>query len=67
MSESTANSENPDETPEAEQPEEFLNRAARRAKGKAKGPHQHTEHAHGGPHGRGAVPGSRQYSNRRSG
>ncbi|MEV4343133.1 hypothetical protein AB0J83_01440 [Actinoplanes sp. NPDC049596] len=65
MSEPTANAETPDETPE---PEEFLNRAARRARGKGKGhQHQHTEQSGGGAHGRGSVQSPRQYGNRRSG
>ena len=51
-----------------EQPEEFLNRAARRAA-------KHKKHAHGvasaqasaQEHGRGAVPTPKTYGNRRSG
>jgi hypothetical protein len=66
MSESSADSDPTAEEPEAEQPEVFTNRAARRAKGKsgvkpeafAKGQR---------PVGRGAVQSPRQYGNRRSG
>jgi hypothetical protein len=75
MSEPTANAENPDEapaetpaeTPEADQPEEFLNRAARRARGKAKGHHHHTGHGEAPAGGRGSVQSPRQYGTRRSG
>jgi hypothetical protein len=49
-----------------EEPEEFLNRAARRAKGKT---HGKAETAGSGmqPHGRGSVQVQRSYGNRRSG
>ena len=64
MSESPAE---PDpETGEDEQPEEFLNRAARRAQGKRTGrPQQSAQGMR--PAGRGAVQSPRQYGNRRSG
>ena len=64
MSESSAV---PDEPQSEEEPEEFTNRAARRAKGKATG---RTEVFSKGqrPVGRGsAVQSPRQYGNRRSG
>jgi hypothetical protein len=72
MSESTAGSdadagEEPTAgEPEADQPEVFANRAARRAKGKKSG---HAEVFTNGqrPAGRGAVQSPRQYGNRRSG
>jgi len=52
-------------TTEAEE-QPFQNRAARRAKGKAK--HDHSGHSAGHVHGRsGTVQGPRQYGNRRSG
>ncbi|GIF21413.1 hypothetical protein BJ973_005140 [Actinoplanes tereljensis] len=55
--------------PEAEQPEEFMNRAARRAaKGKK---HGHSDsgvtQTGGQPHGRGTVPARKSFGNRRSG
>ncbi len=64
MSESSAE---PAEQPE-EQPEQFANRAARRAaKGKTAAKPQEQFRKGQLPTGRGAVQGSRQYSNRRSG
>ena len=64
MSEPTADA-TPDE-PETEQPEEFANRAARRAKGKTSGrPEVFTKGQR--PVGRGSVQSPRQYGNRRSG
>jgi hypothetical protein len=53
-----------DEEPAAET-EEFTNRAARRAKGKATKPQVFTKGQ--APVGRGAVQSPRQYGNRRSG
>ena len=53
-----------DETAAAE-PEEFTNRAARRAKGKTTKPQVFTKGQ--APVGRGAVQSPRQYGNRRSG
>ncbi len=67
MSESSAESTEPDEEQGEETPEEFTNRAARRAKGKAAA---RTEVFSKGqrPVGRGsAVQSPRQYGNRRSG
>ena len=72
MSESSAvpdepQSDEPDEQPAEEAPEEFTNRAARRAKGKGSA---RTEVFSKGqrPVGRGsAVQSPRQYGNRRSG
>jgi len=63
MSESSAE---PDEPQSEEEPEEFTNRAARRAKGKATA---RTEVFNKGqrPVGRGSVQSPRQYGNRRSG
>jgi hypothetical protein len=53
---------------DADQPEEFLNRAARRAKGKKKGSSDgHEAHA-SQPHGRATVQVKRaQFGNRRTG
>jgi hypothetical protein len=53
------------ETEETEEPE-FLNRAARRARGKGKAQSQHAQKGHF-PHGQGAVQGPRMWGNRRSG
>ena len=66
MSESSADSEPTASEPEAEQPEEFTNRAARRAKGKA-GAKPEVFSKGQRPVGRGAVQTPRQYGNRRSG
>jgi hypothetical protein len=67
MSESSAESDATAEQPDAEQPEVFTNRAARRAKGKtAAKPEVFTKGQQ--PVGRGAaVQSPRQYGNRRSG
>ena len=54
------------ETAEDQQPEEFLNRAARRAQGKKSGRPQQAGQGMR-PTGRGAVQSPRQYGNRRSG
>ncbi|GIM91349.1 hypothetical protein [Paractinoplanes toevensis] len=64
-----ADSEQEQEAEQAEQPEEFMNRAARRAaKGKKQG---HSDsgvaQAGGQPHGRGVVPARKSFGNRRSG
>ena len=67
MSESSAEPSEPDEEQSEQAPEEFTNRAARRAKGKAAA---RTEVFGKGqrPVGRGsAVQSPRQYGNRRSG
>ena len=61
MSEPTA-----DDTPDEQEPEEFTNRAARRAKGKTSAPPQ-TFTKGRPPAGRGTVQSPRQYGNRRSG
>jgi hypothetical protein len=66
MSESSADSEPTAEEPEAQQPEVFTNRAARRAKGKS-GSKPETFSKGQRPVGRGAVQSPRQYGNRRSG
>jgi hypothetical protein len=50
-----------------EQPEEFVNRAARRAKGKKPGAGPEVFSKGQQPVGRGAVQSPRQYGNRRSG
>jgi hypothetical protein len=63
MAESSAADEQ--ETQETPEPEEFLNRAARRAKGKKHGKAEVATHSQ--PHGRAAVPGRRQFGNRRTG
>lgn len=53
---------------DAEQPEEFLNRAARRAKGKKHGPAGSVGQASSQPHGRATVQVKRsQFGNRRTG
>jgi hypothetical protein len=53
------------EDSESEQPEEFLNRAARRAKGKK---HGRTEvSAETQPHGRNTVQARKNFGNRRTG
>jgi hypothetical protein len=72
MSESTAGSDaTAGEQPEAEQGEEqqteFVNRAARRAKGKKSGSGPETFAKGQSPVGRGSVQSPRQYGNRRSG
>jgi hypothetical protein len=46
---------------------EFLNRAARRAKGRGKGGQQPLTERGASLHGRGSVPGQRQWGNRRTG
>jgi hypothetical protein len=46
---------------------EFLNRAARRAKGRGKGGQQPVSGRDASLHGRGAVPGQRQWGTRRTG
>jgi hypothetical protein len=65
---SASEDEQQQEPEAANEPEEFLNRAARRAKGKK---HWHVDARAGAdsqPHGRGtAVPGRRAYGNRRTG
>jgi hypothetical protein len=53
--------------PEAEQAEVFVNRAARRAKGKKSGSAPEAFGKSGRPVGRGSVQSPRQYGNRRSG
>ena len=58
--------ENEPENAESEEEPEFLNRAARRAKGKGKGQAPQTQKGHF-PHGQGAVQGPRMWGNRRSG
>jgi len=66
MSESSAASDHTSEEPEAEEPEVFTNRAARRAKGKTSAkPEVFTKGQR--PVGRGTVQSPRQYGNRRSG
>lgn len=62
MSESGAEGER-----EAEEPEEFLNRAARRAKGKKGGRDESLAKSASQPHGRDVVQNRRQYGNRRTG
>jgi hypothetical protein len=62
MSESGAEGER-----EAEEPEEFLNRAARRAKGKKAGHSDSLAKTAAPPHGREVVQSRRQYGNRRTG
>jgi hypothetical protein len=66
MSDSTAGSDATVEEPEAEQPEVFANRAARRAKGKKSGAAEVAGKSQRMV-GRGAVQSPRQYGNRRSG
>jgi hypothetical protein len=66
MSESSAETDPTHEEPEAEQPEVFANRAARRAKGKSGGKPEVFSKGQR-PIGRGAVQSPRQYGNRRSG
>ena len=51
----------------AEEPEEFLNRAARRAKGKKRGQSGAPGQADNQAHGRDVVQGRRQFGNRRTG
>lgn len=66
MSESHADAQATPDEPEAEQPEVFVNRAARRAKGKTST--KAAVFSKGQPPvGRGAVQSPRQYGNRRSG
>ena len=73
MSESTAGADAAaGEQPEAEQGEEqqtevFVNRAARRAKGKKSGSAAGVSGKSQNPVGRGSVQSPRQYGNRRSG
>lgn len=56
-----------DDEQQQQEPEEFLNRAARRAKGKKHG-HVDAKAAAGQPHAHpGAVPNRRAYGNRRTG
>ena len=62
MSENGAESEH-----DAEEPEEFLNRAARRAKGKKGGHAGSQAQTAAQPHGRDVVQSRRQYGNRRTG
>jgi hypothetical protein len=52
---------------EPEQPEEFLNRAARRAKGKKGGRSDSLAPGASQPHGREVVQNRRQFGNRRTG
>jgi hypothetical protein len=66
MSESSADTDPTAGEPEAEQPEVFANRAARRAKGKS-GTKPEVFSKGQPPVGRGAVQSPRQYGNRRSG
>jgi hypothetical protein len=61
MSEPTA-----DDTSDEQEPEEFTNRAARRAKGKSSVPPPVSAKGRP-PAGRGTVQNPRQYGNRRSG
>ena len=58
--------ENEPENVESEEEPEFLNRAARRARGKGKGQPPQAQKGHF-PHGQGSVPGPRMWGNRRSG
>ena len=53
------------EEPESGEPEEFLNRAARRAKGKKRGPVTQADSR--AAHGRDVVQSRRQFGNRRTG
>ena len=62
MSEPTA-----DDTSDEQEPEEFTNRAARRAKGKATTGRSEVFSKGQRPVGRGSVQTPRQYGNRRSG
>ena len=55
------------EEQETSEPEEFLNRAARRAKGKKHGQASDLANTAAQQHGRSSVPGRRNYGNRRSG
>jgi hypothetical protein len=68
MSETSSAESGSAEEQEADQPEEFLNRAARRAKGKKQG-HSGAPGSGGSqPHGRPAVQANRkQFGNRRTG
>jgi hypothetical protein len=65
MSEPTAD-DTADDASDQQEPEEFTNRAARRAKGKTSAPPQVFTKGRP-PAGRGAVQSPRQYGNRRSG
>jgi hypothetical protein len=56
----------PEEASEEPEEPEFLNRAARRAKGKGNAQSQHAQKGHF-PHGQGSVQGPRMWGNRRSG
>ncbi|GIE99593.1 hypothetical protein [Paractinoplanes rishiriensis] len=65
MSEPSAPEESESEQSESAQPEEFLNRAARRAKGKK---HAKAEvSAQTQPHGRNSVQARKNFGNRRTG
>jgi hypothetical protein len=68
MSEASSAEPTPAEENDTDQPDEFLNRAARRAKGKKQGPSEGPGANTSQPHGRATVQVKRaQFGNRRTG